>query len=449
MSKLISRRSLLKSALVLAVATPLAQACAPKAPEPGEAKPAPTKPEAAAPKPVEKKTPLSIATYAATHNEWQRVTARKWQEAHPEVELTIDEVPYGEMHKKQLAMLATGNLWDLSFSGIKWYPFSVVKGCFLPLDDLVAAKDPGMDDFLPTAITACSWDAKLYGLPYMVHPGNPALIAANLDILGEKGVDPPTDDTTMDEYLEICIKAGDPDNNVFGTNYFPGNFYDVAPLRCFGSDVMDPEGKKFLVGVDPKATAAAQWVTDLRVKHHVAPLADEAEGLTFEAGQMVTRQMGVYWVRSLGIEVGDKFKYSLSLHPIGPAGIRGWQIFVEMYSIYAKTKSPDLAYDLVVAETSEEAGIEAVEVNKVMPTGRKSIWNRDSVVKENDIYARAAAWMDSTPGPFPMPYNVRFQEAQDTWANNARDIFYGEIPFDEGIQTLRDRMQVVLDLPRP
>ena len=447
MSKVISRRSLLKSALVLAVATPLAQACAPKAPEPkGEAKVAPTK---AAAKPAEKKIPLSIGTYGATHNEWQRVTARKWQEQHPEVDLTIDEVPYGEMNKKQLVMLATGNLWDVSFSGIKWYPFSVIKGCFLPLDDLIAAKDPGMDDFLPTAISACSWDAKLYGLPYMVHAGNVALIVANLDILGEKGIDPPTDDTTFDEYLEICIKTTDLDKKIFGTNYIPNNFYDVAPFRSFGSDVIDKEGKKFLVGVEEKATAAAKWVTELRTKHHVAPFREEAEGLSFQAGQMATRTMGVYWVRGNEQEVGDKFKFSLSLHPVGPAGIRGWQIFVEMFSIFAKCKNPDLAYDLVVAETSEEAGIEAVEVNKVMPTGRKSIWNRDSVVKENDIYARAAAWMDSTPGPFPMPYNVRFQEAQDTWANNARDIFYGEIPFDEGIQTLRDRMQVVLDLPRP
>jgi hypothetical protein len=38
---------------------------------------------------------LSIATYAATHNEWQRVVARQFAEEHPEVELTIDEVPYG------------------------------------------------------------------------------------------------------------------------------------------------------------------------------------------------------------------------------------------------------------------------------------------------------------------------------------------------------------------
>ncbi|MBC7234791.1 MAG: extracellular solute-binding protein [Chloroflexi bacterium] len=449
MSKQMTRRTLLKSALVLAVMAPLAQACAPKAePTAAPAQPKPTEPKAQAPAPAKEKIKMSIATYAATHNDWQRVMAKKWAAEHPEVELTIDEVPYGEMNKKQLALLATGNLWDVSFSGIKWYPFSVVKGCFLPLDDYVAAKDPGMDDFLPVGIETAKWDGKLYGLPYLVHPGNVALIGTNLDMLAAKGIQPPTDDWTMEQYLELCVKTADPDNKVFGTNYLSSNFYDCAPFRSFGSDVIDKEGKKFLVGADPKATEAAKWITDLRVKYHVAPRREEAEGLSFQAGNMVTRTLGTYWVRGIAEEVGDKFKYQLNLHPKGPEK-RGYQVFTEMFSVYSKSKYPDLAYDLVVLETSEEAGIEAVEVNKVQPTGRKSIWNRPSVVQINDIYARAAEWMATTEGPFPMPYNVRFQELQDTWANNALDVFFGEIPFEEGIEKLRKACQAVMDLPRP
>ena len=444
MSGQMSRRTLLKSVVVLAATAPLVAACQPGAV--GPAAPGAVEPGKPAPK---AKIPMSIATYAATHNDWQRVMAKQWQEQHPEVELTVDEVPYGEMNKKQLALLATGNLWDVSFSGIKWYPFSIVKGCFLPLDDLVAARDPGMDDFLPTAIMASSWDSKLYGLPYLLHPGNVALIASNVDMLGEKGIDPPTDETTMDEYLEICIKVADVENNIFGTPYIPNNFYDVAPFRSFGSDVLSEDGKTFLLGVDQKATDAAKWVTELRTKHHVAPLREESEGLSFQAGLLATRTMGTYAVMGNKIEVGDKFNMSLSLHPIGPAGVAGWQVFTETFSIYSKSKSPDLAYDLIVLETSEEAGIEAVEVNKVQPTGRASVWNRASVAEQDPIYPRAAAWMAEVPGPFPMPYNVRFQEAQDTWANNARDVFYGEIPFDEGIDQLQKRVQTVLDLERP
>jgi multiple sugar transport system substrate-binding protein len=449
MSKKVTRRNILKSALVLGVMAPLAQACAPKTQPPtAPAAEQPAAPKEKAPAPAQEKVSLSIATYAATHNEWQRVIARKWAAENPQVDLTIDEVPYGEMNKKQLALLATGNLWDVSFSGIKWYPFSVVKGCFLPLDDLIAARDPGMDDFLPVGIETASWDGKIYGLPYMVHPGNVALIGTNLDMLAEKGIDPPTDDWTLEDYVEICVRTADPENKVFGTNYNAGSFYDCAPFRSFGSDVIDKEGKKFLVGVDEKATEGAKWLTDLRVTHHVAPRREEAEGLTFQAGNMSTRTLGTYWVRGIAEEVGDKFKYQLNLHPLGPAK-RGYQVFTENFSVFSKTKHPDLAYDLTVAETSEEAGIEAVEVNLVQPTGRKSIWNRPSVIEIDDIYARAAEWIATTEGPFPMPHNVRFQELQDTWANNMVEVFLGEVPFEEGVAKAAKACQTVMDLPRP
>lgn len=441
MSTLISRRSLLKSALALAATTPLAAACQPMAPQPGQPAIGGTAAPAAAPK----KVPLSLATYAGPRYDWQRTVAQQWQEQHPDVELEVVEVPYGEMNKKQLALLATGNLWDVTYSGIKWYPYSVIKGCFLPLDDLVAAKDPGMDDFIGSAVEACRWEDKLYGLPYLLHAGNVALIAANLDMLGEKGIDPPTDETTFDEYLEICIKAADPENRLFSTNYMPGNFYDIAPFMSFGSNVLDDEGKKFLVGADEKATAAAQWVTDLRAKHHVAPRREEAEGVTFQAGLLATRTMGSYYVEPLKIEVADKFKYSVTLHPVGPAGIRGWQPFVEMYSVFSGSKHPDLAYDLTVAETSKEAGI--MQLGQLAPAGRNSSWAEAGA--KDGIYNRVLAWMNDTPSKFPMPYNVRFQELQDTWANNAHDIFYGEVPFEEGIENLRKRCQAVLNLPRP
>ena len=51
-------------------------------------------------------------------------------------------------------------------------------------------------------------------------------------------------------------------------------------------------------------------------------------------------------------------------------------------------------------------------------------------------------------GPFPMPYNLRFQELQDNWANTSPDLFYGDVAFEEGLQTVQDTMQEILDLDR-
>jgi hypothetical protein len=47
-----------------------------------------------------------------------------------------------------------------------------------------------------------------------------------------------------------------------------------------------------------------------------------------------------------------------------------------------------------------------------------------------------------------MPSNLRFQELQDNWANTSPEVFYGEVPFAEGMQNVQDAMQEILDLPR-
>src|SRR5919197_1241089 len=141
-----SRRRLVGSGLMLALAAPVLAACGAAAPTAEPAKPtearkaaAPTqapaaakpaeatkpaeKPQAAAPATGGAKTPLSIATYAGHIGDWERYFTTAWQKKHPEVDLTVDVIPYGDMAKKQLLQIAAGNMEDVTFSGIKWYPY--------------------------------------------------------------------------------------------------------------------------------------------------------------------------------------------------------------------------------------------------------------------------------------------------------------------------------------
>ena len=54
-----------------------------------------------------------------------------------------------------------------------------------------------------------------------------------------------------------------------------------------------------------------------------------------------------------------------------------------------------------------------------------------------------------TKGPFPHPYNLRFSELQDKWVNVAQPMYYGEVPFEEGMKKTQEELQKIMDLPRP
>lgn len=413
-------------------------------------------PEAAAAPAVEK-AQMSVATHHSAVHDYQREFAQRWADAHADsVDLQIEVVNYGEMSKLQLARYASGTLWDLIFSGIKWFPFSASKGMFLALDEHMAAReDANLNDFFTTALEGGKLDGVLYGLAFIIHPGNPAVVGVNLDLLDKAGMELPTDDWTVDEFAAIAAAMSDPDNNIFGTNYLPGNYYDFQSLaRAYGTDMMDPERKEFRFASDEGNVAAARWLTNLRTELGAAPARADAsmEGLDYASGTIGLGVMGTYAVNGAITQIGDRFPQDYVLFPVGPEGIRGYTAFHSNFSCWADTAHPDLAVDLLLHLTSTEAGLWAsLDQGTGQPNGRKSVWQNEEVLQKNHpVFERALnkLFLSDVEGPFPMPYNLRFDELQDTWANTSPDVFYGDVGFDEGMQMVHDACQEIMDQPR-
>jgi multiple sugar transport system substrate-binding protein len=325
---------------------------------------------------------------------------------------------------------------------------------FLQLDDFLANHpEAKLGDFFPTAFEGGKLEGKLYGLPYEIHPGNPALVCFNVDMLEAKGLEMPTDEWKVSDYADIATKLTDPDNKIYGTNYLPGTYYDFESLaRAYGTDIMDPERKQLLFATDEKNIEAARWTTGLHTELHIAPDREQAEGLDFTAGVLGSAVTGSYSVNGWATTIGDKFKHDWVLFPNGPEGKRGYTAFTSNFSCASTTKAPELAVDLLVYLTSTEAGTwSALEQGTGQPNARKSVWeNEDLLSKSHPIFRRVLAMYNNSDilGPFPMPYNLRFQELQDNWANTSPDLFYGDLGFEEGLQAVQDAMQEILHLPR-
>ncbi|MEM7535209.1 MAG: extracellular solute-binding protein [Chloroflexota bacterium] len=445
----LSRRNLLKLMGAGSAALALA-ACAPAA-GPGGSSEGGDAPDAA-------KKEMSIATFAAVLHDWQREFAARWADENPDVDLTIEEVVYGEMGKLQLARSASGTLWDLVFSGIKWFPFSASKGMFLALDDMmeVRAEDAKLDDFFPAALAGGYLDGALYGLPYEIHPGNPALVAINVDYWEEKGVPLPVDDEwDVMQYRDIAESLTDIDNNMYGTDYWPGNYYDFQSLvRAFGAEIMDESHDNFVFNMDDTNIEAAEWIWSLRADRNVAvPQEMMLEGVDFTAGALASDVTGSYSVNRYITEIGDSFNVDFAIFPYGPDGSRGFTAFTSNYSCYSETNHPDEAVDLLLYLSSTEAGLwSALEQGTGQPNARFSVWEDETLLSQSHpIFERVLNKLyrdDALDGSFPIPSNLRFQELQDNWANTMPELFHGNVPFEEGMQAVQDACQEIMELPR-
>ena len=70
------------------------------------------------------------------------------------------------------------------------------------------------------------------------------------------------------------------------------------------------------------------------------------------------------------------------------------------------------------------------------------------MLKSNPSFPRVFKWISEVEGPFPIPYNLRYSELQDKWNNTSLPLFYGEVPFEEGMKRVQDECQKIMDLPR-
>lgn len=459
----ISRRNLLAALGTTALAAPILQACSGSAsssaaPTAASASSSSTSSSAAKPAataaPSQGKVTLSLAMRLQPIFEWQKHWSADWAKKHPNVDLKTVQIPYGNMAQKQLTELATGTLQDVVYSGIKWFPYSSAKGCFLALDSLTKTTDIGLSDFFPAALEGAKYKGKLYGLPQEFQTGNQNIMLLNKDMFDKKGVKLPTDEWTTQDFVDTAVKLTDAKNNIFGTNYLgvPATYYDFAALaRTWGGNVMSADRKKFTLATDPKAVQASHWVVDLRTKYKVAPARAQSSGISFPAGQVAIGGTGLYAVLSTGKTIGNRFKWDVVLFPQGPTGLRGYEAFVVIWSVYSKTKSPQLAFDLANLFTSKEVGVWAVLNNAYQPNSRKSVWADPQVQKASPIFARVLKWMNDPKdkGVFPEPSNLRFSELEDKWENVVPSWLYGEIPFEQGITKVQQACQTIMDEAPP
>lgn len=459
----LTRRAVLRSLGLAALGLPLLQACggsAPAAPASAPTSAATSAPASgptaavAAPTsaPAVGKVTVSVAVRTEANNTWAQYAAKQWAAKNPDVNLQMVQVPYNDMAKKQLSEAATGTLQDVVYSGIKWFDYSALKGVFRPVDDYVKSMNPGMADFFPDAVTGCTIDGKLYALPSELNTGNRNIVIINKDLLQKKGLTLPTDDWTVQQFVDIATKTTDSASHVYGTDFYPGTYYDFAALeRNWGGELLSSDGKTINLSPDPKAATAAQWAVDLRTKYHAAPNRAESQGIAFPAGQIALSGQGIYALLSTGKSVGNKFAWDAVLFPKGPGGLRGYEAFIVMWSVAANSKQPEKAFGLTSEITSKEIGIWAVVNNDYQPNARKSVWASAEVNKISPVYKRVLAWITSgkDKGPFPMPYNARFSELEDKYENVSPPLWYGEVSFAAGMKKVQEQLQPIMQESRP
>lgn len=254
--------------------------------------------------------------------QWQELMAA-FNERYPDVNVTAVYSPDAEYEQKVATMMA-GNI-PLDVMWMK-NPYAVAFGDRGLLEDLNPwVEQSGLDltQYFQDGIHEPGpewWEGKLYALNAVTMS---YFYFFNKDLFDEAGIAYPTNDWTMEEYLDIAEQLTDLDTHQYGTNVRPwyGSYF-VPWIWAFGGDWYAEDYSRVLWDT-PETIAAHQFIADLINEYQVAPTLDmqETVGIDFSSQRIAMFYSGSWDISGTEREPSKwPFRWGAVLPPHGPEG---------------------------------------------------------------------------------------------------------------------------------
>ena len=369
------------------------------------------------------------------------------------VNIIIEEGNWSDISTKLMTSAVAGTLADVFWQPYFYIPYHIASGVMLPMDDLVAASNVDTSIWYPWALEMETFDGKMWGLPMGVMTGYNTLIY-NKEIIEKAGVPAPDGpNNTWEDLVEIC-KGIKENTDTWAIDIGHWWWGTETIVRNFDSNIVEFMGKESHF-MDEKTQQAMKQIWDFAFTHEVMPTSASMEGdrnKMFVAGKLaILCNCAADVVTGMATAVGGRFPYDYSTIPQADRGLLGTQQQADSVHIYANCKYPNQAFGLCAEITGVEASKWTAVTTGMTPGACPAAWEDPEVAEKYPWYGVEGEWFKTNvPEPPPMPYNFSFNEVNTVWGAEWNPIKNGERPFDqENLQAVSDKIQEVLDQPRP
>lgn len=222
------------------------------------------------------------------------------EETYPNIDINVIEVP-PEFETQVMVDLAAGTAPDVWRAGQGTLPELIAGDFILDMRQcLDVVPELTLDRFIPSILAIHQPegpDGPVYGLP---NGFTPMVFYYNPEAFERAGVEPPTSDWTVDQFLEAVqmLTLDAEGRNALDPEFDPENveqygvrvrqftvLENLTWIRIFGGEVISPEGDTVEGYLNsPETIEAIQFLQDLVLEYNVAPEPSTLDQLTQERG---------------------------------------------------------------------------------------------------------------------------------------------------------------------
>ena len=277
------------------------------------------------------------------NEERARELVAQFQEAHPEITITLEITTTNGLPERILTTLRSGAAPDIIDAQHPWVNGYAQNGLVMPLDDVIG----DTSDYNEAAIDYVTWNDQIWGMPYRIEA---LAVIYNRSMFEAAGLDPDAPPETWDELLaaaQALNETGVSGFAITGGGEVGNTIFRSLPFIWMnGGDLISEDGTTAVVN-SPEAVEAVKFWTDMYVEHGVSPASTlENDGTAnrrlFIAEQVAMYQSGQFDLASIAAENPDiQTAGMMTPHPEGkdPAAILGGWSWV----IPAEAQNPDEA----------------------------------------------------------------------------------------------------------
>jgi multiple sugar transport system substrate-binding protein len=311
----------------------------------------------------------------------------KFQSSHPEINVFYVPDPV-DVEESLLVDLQNGTGPDVFAACCSFFPILAQEQQTLDLrpyvhkyldSSLIADWDPAQYKSLFTS------DGHQYGLPK--YHGALALFY-NKDLFDQYKVDYPDDSWNQDDYLDAMRRLTH-DRDGDGKIDLWGSMIDVSwdriqvHVNAWGGNFVDPQDAHISRMGEPEALAAMEWLRARMWDDHVMATFLDVQNMgtrqAFAAGKVAMTEDGSWALKD--ILTGADFRIGVAPMPAGPVR-RATLTTTDGFGIYANTRHPQQAWELLQFLISEDYSLAMARANFLQPARASLVNAWDQIVRQ-------------------------------------------------------------------
>ncbi|MDN5939367.1 MAG: sugar ABC transporter substrate-binding protein [Salinisphaera sp.] len=367
-----------------------------------------------------------------------------FEQAHPEIHVDVQTVPWKGAHQKLLTAIAGNSTPDLCQLGNTWLPELAMLGALTPLDARVQASDViERDDYFPGIWATNVVDGTLYGIPWYI---DTSLLFYRKDILARAGFEqPPQTWAEWARQMAAVKQLVGPDRYAI---LLPTNEFEQ--LESFGLQQKEPmlrDGGRYGNFETPGFKHALRFYAQMFSKDWAPAVANTEIAnvwTEFARGYFTFYVSGPWDIAKFKATMPDELKdaWATALLP-GPdvpgVGLAGGSSLV----IFKASEQKRAAWQLIEFLSRPEVQARFYEVVGDMPP-RRSAWDYPALA--NDPHVRA--FREQLESVEPVPKVPEWQQIANQLNLVGEQLAHGRLSVDEAAAELNRQADEILDKRR-